>query len=619
MTPQEARKELARRELARRQSTQTPAQPQKNSKAFSVGAGIAGGLRGATLGASDHIEAGLSSAFPSNFMAGGADVRFGDFDGNLQKIRDRNDGVEKQAPVASGIGKVSGAILGAGKLAAAGKLPSQAIKGRGLLATTAGAAADGAAFAGAESLLSGDSLGEAAGSGAVGAGIGGILNGVTRGAGKALAPIAAPVAARLNPQGAATDFLRKRLERSGQSIEDITAKFRSASNDGNNQLTVADALGNEGQRALSGIARTPGADRNRIAEFLNNRQQGQADRISQDISGGFTNGETAKQAIERLKNVRRTTDNANFGAIPDQPISLEGTQSAIENALKSSGGGVKLTKAERAVRNVRDQLFGSNGSSVSSDRVAEIRRSVGGDVDKQFAGGNTDIATKLNKIKKALTNDTDKIPDFREANKISSTNASIRDAVLDGQAATAPSARIEDVLQQFKGLTPSEQSSFKIGVGDKLLGKVEGPRVNKASLFKGDKVQGLLGLSDDGDRIARNIDRENLFFETRNTALGGSQTANNQLDQADVSGFASAAVRGDLISVIGSLATRGAQAFQGQTPEVRKRIADALLAQSPDEATKAIARSIQRGEKLTQNQTNAIRALTVGGITLGSQ
>lgn len=630
MTPQEARKELARRELARRQSSQQAPQPNtaelaqrvkqpKASIGDKIGAFGGGALSGLTLGASDFIEAGLSSAVPIDRLVapdGSADIRFGQFGNNLEQIRERNRKQREGAPALNTAGQIGGGVLGAGKLAQAGitatRLAPQGLKGaKGLAATTGGLAADGAALGGISSALNeGSPLnGILGGGGAAAAG-----NLLLRGGGSALGQLAKPITNRLNPDGAVTDALRKRLERSGQSVDDIVSKFRSSADDGNTQLTVADALGNEGQRTLAGLARTPSAERNRITEFLNQRQAGQSDRLGQGIAGGFGE-ETAEQATKRLTDIRRTTDNANFGAIPDQPISLAATSQAVKDALKTTNSGVKLTKAEKRIKGVRDTLFGDNGSNVSSDRVAQIRRAVSGDVNKAFRSGDTDVATNLNKIKAALTKDTDAIDGFRQANATSSQNARIIDAVGDGQAALAPSARIDDVLGQFNGLSKAEQSSFRTGLGDRFLSKIEGSAegVNKARSFTGDKAQGLLGLADDGGKLQRNIERENLFFETRNAALGGSKTADNLADQADVSGLLGAATRGG-VNLAAQIATRGAQIAQGQTPEVRKRLVDALLAKSPDSATQAIAKRIQQGQKLTEAQTRTVQLLIGGGV-----
>ena len=51
---------------------------------------------------------------------------------------------------------------------------------------------------------------------------------------------------------------------SGQSPDEIATALRQAQAEGQGNFTVADALGNSGQRTLSSVARTPGEGRTNV-------------------------------------------------------------------------------------------------------------------------------------------------------------------------------------------------------------------------------------------------------------------------------------------------------------------------------------------------------------------
>ena len=159
---------------------------------------VAGLSRGATIGADQHIEAALSSIIPANFMAGGADVKFGDYKGNLGKIRDRNSAIKEAAPVAHGVGEVAGNIAGLGKAYSAGltatKAVPQGLSGAKKLAATTGAlAVDGAVIAGSEAAFDGKSVDEIGGAAQKGALFSGGANVALSGAQKMASPLLSKV------------------------------------------------------------------------------------------------------------------------------------------------------------------------------------------------------------------------------------------------------------------------------------------------------------------------------------------------------------------------------------------------------------------------------------------
>ena len=143
-----------------------------NFSSFTTGA-----VRGASLGASDHVMAGLNSLIPV-----GKDKEVLDFKGNLNAVRQIEDARQAENPNFALAGKIPATIrtaIGAGALK-----PFQAFKGKGLLAGTAGLGLEGAALAGTEAALNG---GDAAGAAKTGGLLGAGANVLTRGIGGKIA------------------------------------------------------------------------------------------------------------------------------------------------------------------------------------------------------------------------------------------------------------------------------------------------------------------------------------------------------------------------------------------------------------------------------------------------
>ena len=91
----------------------------------------------------------------------------------------------------------------------------------------------------------------------------------------------------INPEGAANRQVARAMSESGRPTADIANDVTTAAAEGQPQFTLADALGNPGQRMLSTVARAPGEGRTDVVTALNNRQSGQGDRIINSVGTRF--------------------------------------------------------------------------------------------------------------------------------------------------------------------------------------------------------------------------------------------------------------------------------------------------------------------------------------------
>jgi len=224
----------------------------------------------------------------------------------------RNTGALGSATELLGGGVVGGGLANAGLTT--GRLLSSA---PGLLGRTATSATDAAALGGIAGFNEGnglnDRLTKAGESALTGALVGGALPIGFAAAKGVVSPFLSNIIAQINPEGLARRQVARAIVESGEAPDEIARALQRAQVQGQGHFTVADALGNAGQRMLSTVARAPGEGRTSVANFLENRQAGQGRRIINALAEEFDAPETG--AERRLTQARGEAANAEFGAV----------------------------------------------------------------------------------------------------------------------------------------------------------------------------------------------------------------------------------------------------------------------------------------------------------------
>ena len=214
---------------------------------------------------------------------------------------------------------LGGSVAGCG-LANAGLTTGRLLSSaRGLLGRTATSATDAAALGSIagfneENGLN-DRLTKAGESALTGALVGGALPIGFAAAKGVVSPFLSNIIAQINPEGLARRQVARAIVESGEAPDEIARALQRAQVQGQGNFTVADALGNAGQRMLSTVARAPGEGRTSVANFLENRQAGQGRRIINALAEEFDAPETAAQVECRLTQTRDEAANAEFGAV----------------------------------------------------------------------------------------------------------------------------------------------------------------------------------------------------------------------------------------------------------------------------------------------------------------
>ena len=308
-------------------------------------------VHGVTLGADNTIMAAAMTPF--EMMKHGT---FSPSEGyNYAKAREdrlmdkarENTGLIGDA-VEMGGGVVAGGGLAKGGITAARALAPEA----GLMKRAAASAVDAGGIGAVSGFNEGNGIDERLTNAAKGAGTGAFLGGVVPIAGAVAhgvaAPIFANVKARTNPEAFANSQIARAVSESGQTPQRLGQAVADA-NAAGQPFTLADALGNPGQRMLSTVTRAPGEGRTEAVRFLNNRQAGQGERVADILDEGLGTGPTARQSVDQLtQQARRESEPLYREALDQQPVWNDRMQQFFDDPVTAQGlrEGVNVQRLE---------------------------------------------------------------------------------------------------------------------------------------------------------------------------------------------------------------------------------------------------------------------------------
>jgi len=504
-------------------------------------------------------------------------------------------------------GQVSGGVTGGVGLAKNGlSLAANTAKAGGSLGKVAFmSAADGGILGAAQGFGSGEGGGyergkSAAMSGLLGFGLGGAAPLATTAISTLARPLTAPILARLRPAEFANDAVATALRRSGQSADDVVNALRAAEQDGQGVYTVADAMGNAGQRMLSTVARNPSDARQPLVDALMQRQAGQGRRVSGALSEAFDAGQTAAQTEAALTQARRSAATVNYGAAREAAGAVDVSQAITQlddivrpGVTKMIGAGAADNSVYGKLSTMRS-LLGRGNSQVSDfDRALMAKI----EMDAVIESGGPAAALlrpARNSLDDALSAASAPYAAARDAYRQGSKSI---EAVGAGRVA-ATRGRIEDTIPAFQAMSPAEKQAFRSGYADPLIAKVQGSAtgVNKARELLNDATAAefpAFAVPGQADRLGSRLAREQRMFETTSQALGGSRTADNLADAADAAkfdpGVFSALGRGEWINALSKAIAKMSDAKDGMSKPVIERLAKVLMERDPQLARQALS------------------------------
>lgn len=547
---------------------------------------------------------------------------------NLDDARKNTGALGTVAEIAGGVGTGLGAAR-AGLSFAQGLAPNA-----GLLSRSAAAAGDAAAFGAVSGAGEGNSLGERAGNSLIGGAAGGILGAAAPGAlsllGQAASPILSNIRARINPEGFARGQVARAIQESGASPNELSLNMVQAANEGQGAYTLADAMGNAGQRMLSTVARAPGEGRTAVVNALEGRQADQGRRVAAALSEGFDAPQTATQRRTAMEAARSAAADAEYGATRAGAGRVD-VVPAINNIDRTIGTGpgqaLQATNdsIEGALRPFRERLSRVNPDDFEA--VQRIRSDMADMAQNARQQGYGNRARLIGQAVRDLDASMEAAsPGYRAANANFAQASRNIDQIAEGRTA-ATRGRPEDTIQAFRNLTPQGQGAFRTGYADALIEQAQGAAygANKARPLTSDAFRDeAAAMAPGNDMMQRRLGREMTMFETRNQALGGSRTADNLADAGAMGvnpTLVGQVLSGNWSGALRSTLAAGQNALTGNTAQVRQAVADILLQRGASMSPAALQRMVDETTRKIQQVQQMARALgrgTAGGVAIAT-
>jgi hypothetical protein len=615
---------------------------------------------GFTLGADNTVLAGLETPFEMARHGTWNPVEGYNYakareDELLNQSRQNTGKLGTAAEFLGGVG--AGGVLG--EAGAASRLAPDA----GLLKRAGAYALDNAgmgAFSGAmEGNQTGDTLdsigarfNNALKGGAIGAVVGGglpIASAVVKGA---VSPITGGLNAVINPERYATSQVARAVAESGQTPQALEQRIADA-NAAGAPYTLADALGNPGQRMLSNVTRAPGIGRTEAVNFLESRQAGQGERVGNIIDQALGNDSTARQAAARLTQQARQDSaplyrqamegqawSPRMQQFLDDPIAQQGLREGVRvQRLESLAEGRPFDPQDYAITGFNeagDPII----SGVPNMRTINLLKK---GWDNILEGYRDPVTQRLNldeygraldNVRRQFLREVDSInPAYAQARAAYAGPAQVRSAVPMGQKA-ATRGRAADNLDQFNAMNPQEQQGFRQGYADTMVGKAENGAmgVNKVRPLTSDKAQAELnalslhqGPVQPGqlNPLQQRLGYEQRMFETRNQALGNSKTAENLADEAAMSvdpTLIRHVLTGNWSGALHHALRAGGTPFSGNTAAVREAVGRMLLQRgtNPAQIQQMVGDTVRRIQ-FVQNFARNLARGGAGALAVGNQ
>ena len=654
-----------------------------NAKGIDEGAGFTRRLaHGATLGADSTILAGLET--PLEMMRHGT---FSPSEGyDYAKAREdqiMGDARKNTGALGTAAEMLGGAVTGGNVMGGVGGLARDAAgvatmggragnvvtaRGRalsfgstlapdaGLAARTLASAADAGGIGGVSGFNEGNGLQERLTNAAKGFGTGFLAGGALPIAGATFggitAPIFANIKARVNPEGFANSQIARAVSESGQTPQQLGQAVADG-NAAGQPFTLADAMGNPGQRMLSTVTRAPGEGRTAAVDFLEGRQAGQGRRIGNALSEGFDSPQTAAQTEARLTAARDTQANADYGSVRDNanPVDVSNVVDHIDQQVAPFGvshdrvapDGItgRMLAYRRMLSGGNTELDGSAAGGLNDFAAAQrVRQELSDEIQSARQSGAGNKARILGGVMRQLDTSLENASTgFRQANANFARGSRDIDAVDTGRTA-ATRGRTEDTIPAFQALPASGQAAFRAGYVDPLIASTQGAAhgVNKARPFtsdafreeaaamapRGQVVNGRVipgaNVNVAGPRMQQRLNREQTMFETRNQAMGNSKTSENLNDDAAMGvppSLVHNVIVGNWHGAIGNVLSAGHTAMTGNTPAVRAAVGRILLDRgvTPANLQAAIGQTVARIQ-FVQNLSRGMGRAGAGALAV---
>lgn len=559
-----------------------------------------GGMQGLSFGGADEIMGGAAA-----LTDGSEGYTFG-----REYTRSAEDAARRDYPVTTTTAEVGGA-LGSSLMYG---LPQWARLG---MSGTPGVMAAGGIVGSGEGLLYGGLSGEGSARDRI---VNALKFGGLGGVAGAASPVVANLAARggraiadalmggvervvgKGSEGRANRALVATMRRAGATPDDIGTAVMRAAQEGQDVFTPADALGQAGQRRMSGIVRAGGDASQEISDFLRQRQLDQPERVAGFVSDAFDGAQTADATRASLTAARDAAADVNYAAARAGagPVNLTPTIETIDDLLNVNPilGETALARSDigQRIADLRGRMQAGGEQLIDFNEVLTLKQELGGQIENLKAARKR-VPPQLAKVFGALDDALEAASDgYRLANDSFRDASRTIGAVDEGADMIRPQNRAADTTARFSDMTPEQQSAARVGYGDRALAKIEasaGEMTDRSRPFTSSKMRTEAGtIATDPELFLRRIDREKTMHDTLGRALGGSRTADNLADIEDLAPYDTGMLVNLLTGQWRTAAQQGLQgasnAMTGMNPGTRQIVARALMAKDETAFRKAL-------------------------------
>lgn len=483
--------------------------------------------QGLAFGFSDEIKAGLRSLFGDNY------------ENALNYEREKLNQISKESPVASVAGEVTGALLTTPFLPAANVFRGANVGSRAINAAVNGGVLGGVYGFGAGQGGVENRLNSAINTGAVGALTGGIGAPVVEGIAAGARSITRPFRGLLNPEQEAQRRVSVALATDNPNVPNFANRAADTLDQANASgipLTVADA-GGETTRALArSAANTSPPARTALNNAVNDRFEGQGDRISnvvRSIVGGDPNAPALRQQVQmqarQINNPAYRRAYAEGQNVWDEALADLAQAPDMQTAIRTATIRGNNQAAANGFEQVRNPFITDpNGKLVLRDGVTP---------NLQFWDAVKQNLDKINTresqfLARALRDHLDTIvPSYRTARAGAAAAFDAQDALEAGQRFASSSMPIKEARIAYQRLSNAERQLFANGFASDLLDRIAkvGDRRNVInSIFQSADSRERLALAL-GPRGAQRLESaarvENIMDMLRSAVQGSSTTA----------------------------------------------------------------------------------------------
>jgi hypothetical protein len=592
-------------------------------------------LQGLTFNFGDEVLAGLSTPFEM--------VKRGTFspvegykhakaaeDVELEDARKSGGALGTMAEIGGGVlsGAGIGSIVGRGLGA-----------GAGLLSRSAAGAADAGILGGAAGFGGGENLSDRVGGAALGAAVGGAVGGLAPGAvalgGRVLSPITSNIRALRDPQGFGNNQIARGVVESGRSPDDLALALSQAGNDGQGMFTLADAMGNAGQRMLATTARSPGLARTNVLEALDNRQAGQGRRVAGALAEGFETPQTAAQTRAAMEAARTREADAAYNAVRQDagPFDPSRVIAHIDETIPPNpfGGAQPLAddSIEGALRNYRGRLTDGNSMLTDFRSAMTTRRDIADAAQAAMRSGQGNRSHALGGVVREMDTALENASGgYRQANQ-NFAQASRDIEAIDAGRNAGMRGRPEDTIPAFQALSQRGQQGYRAGYADPLIESAQSAAfgANKARPLTNDAFRDEAAAMAPGNNLMqRRIGREDTMFQTRNAVTGNSKTVENLnddaafgADPAAIGQFATQLIGGNIGGALRTAMGALSNGWNGNTAAVREHVANVLMQNAGNTNPRVIQTMLDEMTRQIERVSQTARALgrgAAGGLAV---